>query len=320
MSSSTPLPAPPWAASSSPPPLPPSSCASSSQPPWRPSHIPLLLDELPALPPIADSELERTIFAHKAAFSSSLPATDDYANELASYRRLEWLGDKELSCVVGEMLYERFPNATSHHLTRVHERIVSNDTLSHLARAYALPSRLVVGNTLTPTEASSSQYIAADLFEAYVGALADEGRRGYEGQAEALRGWIGGLLEPKVLPTLELDLAAAERKTREAWADKRANALKRGREGDAEGGSAIKRRKPSSCTSCTSSIDTTTVTWLDVAERDQGHHSQLLVAGREVACGRGKKQRDSRMEAAERYIAQMVRVPSPEPSLPSSDL
>jgi ribonuclease-3 len=85
--------------------------------------------------------------------------------------RLEFLGDALLGFVVAQLLWERFPGADEHLLTRMRASLVREETLARLARDFSLGEylRLGVGEARTGGHARDS--ILADALEALLAAV-----------------------------------------------------------------------------------------------------------------------------------------------------
>ncbi|GAA5848754.1 hypothetical protein JCM8547_004616 [Rhodosporidiobolus lusitaniae] len=184
---------------------PPSSPALSAPLDWRPPLVRLNLDSLPPLPPLPSTIEGQRALTHKSANIDrrALNFTEqDYDAEISSYRPLEWLGDAKLSELVSVELYRRFPRAASGSFATTREKLTSNYTISHISLAYGLPSRLRVGPDVARHSLQQSQNVAADLLEAYIGALVVSGGAGAD-----LHAWVRELLSPIVMPTLVSDMA-----------------------------------------------------------------------------------------------------------------
>lgn len=105
------------------------------------------------------------------------------------YQRLEFLGDRVLGVVVGDMLYERFPQASEGELSRRFTVLVREATLAEIGQQWGIAEviRLGAGEPLKPA-------IVADAVEAVLGAIWLDGGR------EAVK----GLVEKAWQPYLEL--------------------------------------------------------------------------------------------------------------------
>jgi ribonuclease-3 len=128
-----------------------------------------------------------------------------YAHEtgVSSNERLEFLGDSVLAMITASFLYEIFPAFPEGKLSKLKAIIVSAPIWAELAVELKLPEYLRLGAGETKAHGRQKQNIAADLFEAFIGAyyLAF----GLEKAAALMRPLLTKLV-PKILPQLqELD-------------------------------------------------------------------------------------------------------------------
>lgn len=99
-----------------------------------------------------------------------------YINEhgdtsIGDNERLEFLGDAVLDFLVGDMLYQRFPNIPEGDLTRLRAALVRTESLAELARNLGLGTALRMGKG---EETSGGRERVTNLcatFEAVVGAM-----------------------------------------------------------------------------------------------------------------------------------------------------
>lgn len=101
---------------------------------------------------------------------------------LESNERLEYLGDAFLDLVVGERLYEQFPDKNEGELSRLRARLVSETPLARYARRLDLGNHLFMSKNAARGNGRDNPSILADAFEALVGAVYldlghDEARR-----------------------------------------------------------------------------------------------------------------------------------------------
>lgn len=92
----------------------------------------------------------------------------------ASHRnneRLEFLGDAILNCVVADLLYRQFPQATEGQLTRARASLVKEATLSAVAQELSLGDHLQLGIGEKRSGGYRRDSILADALEALLGAL-----------------------------------------------------------------------------------------------------------------------------------------------------
>jgi len=95
--------------------------------------------------------------------------------------RLEYLGDAALSLVVAEALYQRLPDASEGHLSRLRASLVRRSSLAEMARDLGFPKRLRLGPGELKSGGSRRDSILADACEAVLGAIY------LDGGLEALR-------------------------------------------------------------------------------------------------------------------------------------
>lgn len=85
--------------------------------------------------------------------------------------RLEFLGDSLLGYVIGEELYERFPEATEGELSRLRSVLVKGETLAVMAREFDLGPSLKLGEGEMKSGGFRRDSILADTVEAIIGAI-----------------------------------------------------------------------------------------------------------------------------------------------------
>lgn len=85
--------------------------------------------------------------------------------------RLEFLGDALLSCVIAEVLFERFPSAREGQLTRFRANLVKRDTLVTIAQQLNLSQYLRLGSGEVKSGGEHRASILADAVEAILGAI-----------------------------------------------------------------------------------------------------------------------------------------------------
>ncbi|MFQ5587007.1 MAG: ribonuclease III, partial [Thermodesulfobacteriota bacterium] len=90
---------------------------------------------------------------------------------LRSNERLEFLGDAVLSTVVSHIMMERFPKKNEGDLSRLRARLVSEVTLSSLAREMRLGDYLLLGKGEILDGGREKSSLLADTFEALIAAI-----------------------------------------------------------------------------------------------------------------------------------------------------
>jgi ribonuclease-3 len=101
--------------------------------------------------------------------------------------RLEFLGDGVLNCVVGLMLYQRFPDLPEGRLSRLRANLVNQDSLHGLALELDLGHHLRLGEGELRSGGAQRPSILADALESLLGAaLLDAGFEVARGMVERL--------------------------------------------------------------------------------------------------------------------------------------
>ena len=148
------------------------------------------------------TELEDRIghqFADKALLERALTHISALSggpqNRVASYQRLEFLGDHVLGLVVSDMLFRSYPKANEGELSRRLADLVRKETCAEVGRAMDLGPALKLGNSESHAGGRLRATILADACEALVGAVFIDG--GYQA-ADALieRFWKERMLRP----------------------------------------------------------------------------------------------------------------------------
>jgi len=109
-----------------------------------------------------------------------------------NYERLEFLGDGILNCVVGLMLYQRFPEMPEGRLSRLRANLVNQDTLHEIALQLELGRHVLLGEGEQRSGGAQRPSILADAFEAVLGAAM------LDGGFEAAHGIVTRLFRARV--------------------------------------------------------------------------------------------------------------------------
>ncbi|EGW29964.1 uncharacterized protein SPAPADRAFT_57457 [Spathaspora passalidarum NRRL Y-27907] len=145
--------------------------------------------DLPPLPPIRDPVLEARVFTHRS-YMNNRSSTSEETTINGHNERLEFLGDSILNTLVTIIIYNMFTTASEGQLSKIRSDLVNNKTLGHFSLAYGMDKRLktsIVDLAVTP-----DQKLFADVFEAYIGALAVE----RDLDLEDIRQWLDQLYTP----------------------------------------------------------------------------------------------------------------------------
>lgn len=99
-----------------------------------------------------------------------------YINEnpgvkLSHNERLEFLGDAVLELVVTDFLYKKYPSYTEGELTSLRSALVNAVIIAEVASKVGMNDYLLLSKGEAKDNGKARQYILANTFEAYVGAL-----------------------------------------------------------------------------------------------------------------------------------------------------
>lgn len=141
----------------------------------------------------SDKKLLRQAFTHR----SYLNENPTEGRELGHNERLEFLGDAVLELVVTEALYARFPEKPEGELTTLRAALVNSKMLADVATDAGFNDFLLLSRGEAKDTGRARQYILANTFEAFIGALYLD--RGYA----ASKHFIEATVTPKLDMVLE---------------------------------------------------------------------------------------------------------------------
>lgn len=121
--------------------------------------------------------------------------------------RLEFVGDGLLNCVIGLMLYQRFPDLPEGRLSRLRANLVNQDALCALAQDLSLGEHLRLGEGELKSGGAQRPSILADALEALIGATL------LDGGLDAARALVERLFAP-ALAAIDPNLTGKDAKTR----------------------------------------------------------------------------------------------------------
>ncbi len=132
-----------------------------------------------------DKGLLLSAITHRSYLNEHRSATQDH-NE-----RLEFLGDAVLELVVTDFLFRTYPDKPEGELTAIRAALVNTVSLSASAEALGVNQYLLMSKGEAKDEGRARQYILANVFEAFIGAMfLDQG-------FEVARGFVSRQLFPK---------------------------------------------------------------------------------------------------------------------------
>ena len=112
-----------------------------------------------------DKDLLKQAFIHRSYINEN-PKVGFSHNE-----RLEFLGDAVLELVVTDFLYKKYPSYTEGELTALRSALVNAVIISEVALAMGMNNYLLLSKGEAKDNGKARQYILANTYEAYVGAL-----------------------------------------------------------------------------------------------------------------------------------------------------
>jgi ribonuclease-3 len=148
----------------------------------------------------ADKSLLDGALTHISALSGK--------NRVASYQRLEFLGDHVLGLVVSELLFRGFPNADEGELSRRLADLVRKETCADVARSIDLGASIKLGASEANAGGRQRIAILADVCEALIGAVFLDG--GYQSAMAVVEQLWGERLRTPASPVRDPKTALQE--------------------------------------------------------------------------------------------------------------
>ncbi len=122
---------------------------------------------------------------------------NEHPEALEDNERLEFLGDAVLDFLVGEWLYNRFPEMEEGELTQMRSALVQTNQLAVFSKLLGLENAVRLGRGEYKSGGTYRNTLLCDLFEAFVGALfIDEG-------FESVKQFIYPMLEQAAVEIIE---------------------------------------------------------------------------------------------------------------------
>lgn len=112
-----------------------------------------------------DKDLLKKAFIHRSYINENPSAG------LSHNERLEFLGDAVLELIVTDFLYKKYPSYTEGELTSLRSALVNAIIISEVAAALGMNDFLLLSKGESKDNGKARQYILANTYEAYVGAL-----------------------------------------------------------------------------------------------------------------------------------------------------
>lgn len=112
-----------------------------------------------------DKELLKQAFIHRSYIN------ENPHSNLSHNERLEFLGDAVLELVVTDFLYKKYSHYTEGELTAVRSALVNTLIISDMASNLGMNDYLLLSKGESKDKGKARQYILANTFEAYIGAV-----------------------------------------------------------------------------------------------------------------------------------------------------
>ncbi len=116
-------------------------------------------------PKFKNEELLENAFIHRSYLN------ENPSWKLGSNERLEFLGDAVLEFITSEHLYKTYDQEPEGRLTAYRSSLVKTETLATLARDLNFGEKLKLSKGEDDSGGRKSEYLLADTFEAFIGAL-----------------------------------------------------------------------------------------------------------------------------------------------------
>jgi ribonuclease-3 len=157
------------------------------------------------------ARLEATLghrFNDKALLATALTHMSAEELRLASYQRLEFLGDRVLGLSIADMLFRRYPQSEEGDLSRRLADLVRKETCAEVAQSWNLGQFMRLGDGEILGGARKNKAILADACEAIIGAVFIDG--GYEAARALVERGFGERLMKPVRPLRDAKTALQE--------------------------------------------------------------------------------------------------------------
>ncbi|MBE9117127.1 ribonuclease III [Lusitaniella coriacea LEGE 07157] len=115
------------------------------------------------LPPITNRQLYQQALTHRSY-------ANEHPQESEHNERLEFLGDAVLGFLVGELLYQRYPEMSEAQLTRLRSVLVDEQQLAQFARIVGVGTQMRLGKGADKDGGRDNPALLSDTFEALIGA------------------------------------------------------------------------------------------------------------------------------------------------------
>ena len=137
---------------------------------------------------------------------------NEHPEALGDNERLEFLGDAILDFLVGEWLYNRFPEMEEGALTQMRSALVQTNQLAAFSRLLKFENTIRLGKGESKSGGKLRNTLLCDVFEAFIGALfLDQG-------IEVVRDFINPMLEVAINEVIEAHKNEDPKSQLQEWA------------------------------------------------------------------------------------------------------
>ncbi len=147
-------------------------------------------------------------FADQGLLATALTHMSAEESRLASYQRLEFLGDRVLGLSVAELLFRHFPQSEEGNLSRRLADLVRKETCAEVAEGWNLGQFMRLGEGEILGGARKNKAILADACEAIIGAVFIDG--GYEAARALVERAFGERMLKPIRPLRDAKTALQE--------------------------------------------------------------------------------------------------------------
>lgn len=112
-----------------------------------------------------DKDLLKQAFTHRSYIN------ENEATSLSHNERLEFLGDAVLELIVTDFLYQKYPHYAEGELTALRSALVNAVIISEVAGSIGMNDYLLLSKGEAKDYGKSRQYILANTYEAFIGAM-----------------------------------------------------------------------------------------------------------------------------------------------------
>ncbi|WP_377847349.1 ribonuclease III [Bosea sp. UC22_33] len=147
-------------------------------------------------------------FADQSLLATALTHMSAEGSRLASYQRLEFLGDRVLGLSVADLLFRQFPQSEEGNLSRRLADLVRKETCAEVAEGWNLGQFMRLGEGEILGGARKNKAILADACEAIIGAVFIDG--GYEAARALIERAFGERMLKPIRPLRDAKTALQE--------------------------------------------------------------------------------------------------------------